>query len=224
MAAPMPRDDPVTSATWPSSRFPIGKIFAQPRLSRLSQGAFLLDLASLTKLDLAVKFSELAASLDQMEATSSRNELVRLLFRVCRFCSVKELEPITYLIQGRLSPFFEPVEIGLGERLLITAIAAAYSVPKEEVTRLNRQTGDLGVTAQRIATASPNKSPSVVEVHRRLSEIAAAGGAGSQQEKLDGFTGLLGDLDATSAKHLVRITLGKMRLGIGDPTVLDALS
>ena len=27
-----------------------------------------------------------------------------------------------------------------------------------------------------------------------------------------------------SAKHLVRITLGKMRLGIGDPTVLDALS
>jgi DNA ligase-1 len=61
-------------------------------------------------------------------------------------------------------------------------------------------------------------------VHRRLSKIAAAGGEGSQQEKLDGFTGLLGDLDASSAKHLVRITLGKMRLGIGDPTVLDALS
>jgi DNA ligase-1 len=61
-------------------------------------------------------------------------------------------------------------------------------------------------------------------VHQRLSEIAAAGGAGSQQEKLDGFTSLLGDLDAISAKHLVRITLGKMRLGIGDPTVLDALS
>src|ERR1700674_2865757 len=159
-----------------------------------------------------------------MEATNSRNELVRILSEVYRACSVDELEPITYLIQGRLAPFFEPVEIGLGERLLITAIAAAYSVPKEEVTRLNRQTGDLGVTAQRIATASPNESPSVVEVHRRLSEIAAAGGAGSQQEKLDGFTGLLGDLDATSAKHLVRITLGKMRLGIGDPTVLDALS
>jgi DNA ligase-1 len=61
-------------------------------------------------------------------------------------------------------------------------------------------------------------------VHQRLSKIAAAGGAGSQQEKLDGFTGLLGDLDSIAAKHLVRITLGKMRLGIGDPTVLDALS
>ncbi len=171
-----------------------------------------------------MKFADLAANLDQMEATNSRNELVRILSEVYRACEVDELEPITYLIQGRLAPFFEPVEIGLGERLLMTAIAAAYSVPKDEVTKLNRQTGDLGVTAQRLAKASAEESPSVVEVHRSLSGIARAGGSGSQQEKLDGFTGLLRALDAASAKHLVRITLGKMRLGIGDPTVLDALS
>lgn len=171
-----------------------------------------------------MKFSELAASLDQMEATSKRNELVRILSEVYRACSADELGPITYLIQGRLAPFFEPVEIGLGERLLITAIAAADSVPKEEATKLNRQLGDLGLTAQRLAPASRRDSPQVIGVHRRLSEIASAEGAGSQQEKLDGFTALLQDLDPVSAKHLVRITLGKMRLGIGDPTVLDALS
>jgi DNA ligase-1 len=166
----------------------------------------------------------LAANLDRMEATSSRNELVRILSEVYRAASSDELEPITYLIQGRLVPFFEPVEIGLGQGLLMTAIAVAYGTPKEQVIKLNRETGDLGVTAQRLAPASHGKSPSVLEVHRRLSQIAAAGGAGSQQEKLDGFTSLLGDLDSTSAKHLVRITLGKMRLGIGDPTVLDAMS
>src|ERR1700687_6028730 len=160
-----------------------------------------------------------------MEATSKRNELVRILSEVYRASSVDELEPITYLIQGRLAPFFEPVEIGLGERLLMSAIAGAYSVSKGEVAKLNRQTGDLGITAQQLAKASSDlESPSVVKVHQRLTQIAAAGGEGSQQEKLDGFTGLLRDLDAISAKHLVRITLGKMRLGIGDPTVLDALS
>ncbi|HSS93460.1 MAG TPA: ATP-dependent DNA ligase, partial [Candidatus Dormibacteraeota bacterium] len=171
-----------------------------------------------------MKFTELTANLDRMEATSSRNELVRILSEVYAASSVDELEPITYLIQGRLAPFFEPVEIGLGERLLIPAIAAAYSTPKEEVAKLNRQTGDLGVTAQRLAPASQRGSPSVVEVHQRLAQIAGAAGAGSQQIKLDGFTGLLADLDPISAKHLVRITLGKMRLGIGDPTVLDSLS
>jgi DNA ligase-1 len=171
-----------------------------------------------------VKFSELAASLDQMEATKSRNELVRILSDVYRVASVDELEPITYLIQGRLAPFFEPVEMGLGDRLLITAIAVAYGVPKEEVSKLYKQAGDLGVAAQRLAPAVKRKSPTVVEVHQRLAQIAAAGGAGSLQKKQDVFTGLLGDLDASSAKHLVRITLGKMRLGIGDPTVLDAMS
>src|SRR4029077_5587196 len=84
-----------------------------------------------------------------------------------------ELKPITYLIQGRLAPFFEPIEIGLGERLLMTAIAAAYEVAKEEVTKVNRQTGDLGLTAQSLAPGSRGKSPSVVEVHQRLSKVAA---------------------------------------------------
>ena len=171
-----------------------------------------------------MKFGELAANLDRMEATNSRNELVRILADVYQASSTDELEPITYLIQGRLAPFFEPVEIGLGERLLISAVAVAYGVPKDEAAKLNRQTGDLGITAQRLAPAAHRDTPAVAEVHRRLSEIAAAGGAGSQQKKLDVFTGLLGDLDPVSAKHLVRITLGKMRLGIGDPTVLDALS
>src|SRR2546429_1569899 len=159
-----------------------------------------------------------------MEATSSRNELGRILSDVYRASSEDELGPITYLIQGRLAPFFEPVEIGLGPGLLITAIATAYGAKKEDVVKLNKQTGDLGVTAQRLAPATKRKSPTVVEVHARLFEIARAAGGGSQQKKLDGFTALLADLDATSAKHLVRITLGKMRLGIGDPTVLDALS
>ncbi len=81
-----------------------------------------------------MRFTELAANLDLMEATSKRNELVRILSEVYRGSSVDELEPITYLIQGRLAPFFEPVEIGLGERLLMAAMAVAYSVPKEEVT------------------------------------------------------------------------------------------
>jgi len=171
-----------------------------------------------------VKFVDLSANLDRMEATRSRNELVRITSDVYRASSTDELGPITYLIQGRLAPFFEPVEIGLGERLLMTALASAYGARKDEVTRLNRQTGDLGITAQRLAPAHRGDSPTVIEVHRRLLEIAAASGPGSQQKKLDVFTGLLRDLDSSSAKHLVRITLGKMRLGIGDPTVLDALS
>jgi DNA ligase 1 len=61
-------------------------------------------------------------------------------------------------------------------------------------------------------------------VHARLTEIAGASGAGSVEKKRSMFSALLKDVDAASAKHLVRIALGRLRLGIGDPTVLDALS
>ena len=171
-----------------------------------------------------MKFSELAGYLDQLEGTKSRNELVRILSEVYKACSVDEIEPITYLIQGRLAPFFEPVEIGLGERLLMSAMAMAYDKSKDEVAKAYRQSGDLGLTALTLGPKHKGETPSVVEVHRRLWQIAGFSGEGSLKAKLDLFAALLGDLDAASAKHLVRITLGKMRLGIGDPTVLDALS
>jgi DNA ligase-1 len=55
-------------------------------------------------------------------------------------------------------------------------------------------------------------------------EIAESAGAGSVEKKRSLFAALLKEVDPTSAKHLVRIALGRLRLGIGDPTVLDALS
>jgi len=171
-----------------------------------------------------MRFDELATYLERLEATSSRNELVRILSELYGACSADEIEIVTYLIQGRLAPFFVPVEIGLGERLLVTGIAMASGTPKDEVAAAYRRVGDLGATAQALAPPAGHQPPPVVEVHRRLSETAAASGAGSLQRKLDLFAGLLAELDPVSAKHFVRITSGRMRLGIGDPTVLDALS
>jgi DNA ligase-1 len=172
-----------------------------------------------------VTFEELAGYLDQLEGTNSRNELVRILSELYRACAVEEIEPVTYLIQGRLAPFFVPIEMGLGERLLVSAFALAYGIPKEEVTAAYRRSGDLGLTAQKLAAkVTTSGRPTVVEVHRRLWEVARSSGAGSLQKKLDLFAGLLSELGPSSAKHLSRITMGRMRLGIGDPTVLDALS
>src|SRR5256714_7968229 len=119
-----------------------------------------------------MRFSGLAAYLDQLEATRSRNELVRILSELYGACSVDEIEPVTYLIRGRLAPFFAPVEMGLGERLLVSAIAMAYGIPKDDVSKLNRQVGDVGVTALRLAPKTVSEPPSIVEVHRRLFEIA----------------------------------------------------
>ena len=169
-------------------------------------------------------FSALSRYLDRLESTTSRNELVKILSELYTKSSTEEIQPLTYLIQGRLVPFFEPVEIGLGEKLVMAAIAQAFATPLDEVAKLFGRVGDLGLVAAGLAGDGSGAALPVSEVHARLVEIAGAAGAGSIEKKRSLFAALLKQVDPTSAKHLVRMALGRLRLGIGDPTVLDALS
>lgn len=169
-------------------------------------------------------FAELSTYLDRMEATRSRKELVQTLAELYAKASPDEIQPLTYLIQGRLAPFFEPIEIGMGEKLVIAAIAQGADRPAAEVSKLYDRLGDLGLVAAEVSSGAARKPPSITEVHSELMQIAAASGTGSVEKKRTIFASLLQRLDAASAKHLVRISLGRLRLGIGDPTVLEALS
>lgn len=169
-------------------------------------------------------FAELSSHLDRMEATRSRKELVGTLAELYSRASAGEIQPLTYLIQGRLAPFFEPVEIGMGEKLVMAAIAEASGRPAAEVSRLYDTLGDLGLVADGVSSQPSAGTPSINDVHSQLTEIAASSGPGSVEKKRSLFASLLKELDGASAKHLVRIALGRLRLGIGDPTVLEALS
>src|SRR5437870_301357 len=169
-------------------------------------------------------FAELSGYLDRLESTSSRNELVKTLAELYTKSSPDEIQPLTYLIQGRLVPFFEPVASGLGEKLVIAAIAQAFAMAGPEVAKMFGRVGDLGQVAAQLAGQTPSSSLPVTEVHARLMAIAVAAGAGSVEKKRSLFAALLNQVDPAPAKHLVRMALGRLRLGIGDPTVLDALS
>src|SRR5581483_10810000 len=173
-----------------------------------------------------MKFSELAKYFDQLEVTSSRNELVRILAELYKKVSPEEIQPVTYLIQGRVAPFFEPTEIGMGEKLVISALAKAFRTDKEEVARKFSHLGDLGLVAEEMSQSHREKRIDlpVWEVFKALETVAKTMGQGTVEKKVGGLADLVEHLDPISAKHLVRIPSGNLRLGIGDPTVLDALS
>lgn len=171
-----------------------------------------------------MKFSEFAKYLDELEVTASRNELVRILAGLFQKVSEREIAPVIYLIQGRLTPFFDPTEIGMGEKLVLTAIANAYGLDKTEVATKYSHLGDLGLVVEELGKNTLDAKLSIDEVAVKLLAIAGTSGDGAVERKLTMLGDLLKELDPASAKHLVRIPVGKMRLGIGDPTVLDALS
>src|SRR5438067_12164436 len=101
-------------------------------------------------------FAELSGYLDRLESTSSRNELVKTLAELYTKSSPDEIQPLTYLIQGRLVPVFEPVEIGLGEKLVVAAIAQASAMPGPEAGKMFGRAGDLRPVAAQLAGQPPS--------------------------------------------------------------------
>ena len=182
-----------------------------------------------------MKFSEFAQFLEKLEATSSRLSLIEILSELFKKIASNataaphsEIEEVVYLIQGRIAPFYAPIEIGMAEKSVASSIAIAYGSDKEKVIKLFNKLGDMGLAAYELATSSKFKVQSskltVGDVFEVLTQAAKTSGEGTVEKRQALLSGLLGKVDAISAKHLVRIPLGNTRLGIGDPTVLDALA
>jgi len=182
-----------------------------------------------------MQFTDLARAFDAIESTNARRELVALLADLFGSAQDHELQPLIYLCQGRLAPAFVPLEFGMAEKTVADAIARAYGIDRAAVLTRYNTLGDLGRVAAELRQAwhanQPPESPGapdialdVTAIYTRLREIAEASGTGSLARKTELLAALLRQVDQVGAKHLVRIPLGQLRLGIGDPTILDALS
>lgn len=169
-------------------------------------------------------FSHLAEYFDKLESTSSRLILIDILSNLFKEVKSDEIAKVIYLIQGRVAPFYESLEIGMAEQTVAASIAAAYGVSKDEVLKDYRNVGDLGKVAEILANQKTPGEITVKEVFETLKKIAETSGAGTVEKKQEMLVGMLKHMNGVAAKHLVRIPLGSNRLGIGDPTVLDALA
>lgn len=173
-------------------------------------------------------FAELATYFDKLEAISSRLSLIDILAELFKKLHKDEIDKVVYLTQGRIAPFFAPVEIGMADKMVAQSIGLAFGISKEDVLKEYDKRGDLGLVAYDLAKNKRHKGKeaelSVSVVFDRLTNIADTGGEGSVEKKINQLKELLEHMDAVSAKHFVRIPLGNTRLGIGDPTVLDGLA
>lgn len=175
-----------------------------------------------------MKFAELANYFERLEATSSRLALIDILAELFKEVGKEEIGKVTYLLQGRIAPFFATREIGMADKMVAQSIGEAFGLSKEEVLKDYGKKGDLGLVAYELAKNKRHKGKqmelSVSTVFESLEKIAELGGAGSVEKKIMALRELLEHMDDVSSKHLVRIPLGNTRLGIGDPTVLDGLA
>ena len=174
-----------------------------------------------------MQYQIIAAAYRDLERASGRLALVDRLAELLAGTPAELLPAVCYLCQGLIAPEFAGVDLGLAEKLAVRAVAAATGVEAGQVAARVRETGDLGLAAQQLLTATAAGRPAsltVTTVVDTLHEIAAAEGAGSQRRKLDLLAWLLARATPLEARYLLRLVTKGLRLGIGTPTILDALA
>ena len=173
-----------------------------------------------------MKYQVLAEAYAQIEKTSSRLGMTDLLAGLVRQTGEKDLGRVVYLTQGKLYPDFEGIEIGIAEKSAVHAVSLATGASSSTVERQLRKVGDLGSVAEVLVAKPGARRPvlTVDDVHRELDRAARASGKGSQTVRLDAVAGLVRRATPAEARYIVRTVTGKLRLGVGDMTVLDALA
>ena len=173
-------------------------------------------------------FFALATYFEKLEQTSSRLILIDILSELFKETKSPDIDRVIYLLQGRVAPFFAPIEMGMADKMVAQSIADAFGISREEVLTQLEQKGDLGLVSYELSKNHRHRGKkeelTVQEVFEKLIEIANTSGVGSVEKKTTLLRELLEHMEPISAKHLVRIPIGNLRLGIGDPTVLDGLA
>jgi DNA ligase-1 len=176
-----------------------------------------------------LKYSLVAEAYEKIEGTTKRLEMTDYLVDLLKNTAPSLMSKVVYLTQGKLYPDFEGIEIGIAEKLAIRVVAKATGRSESEIEGDLKATGDLGETAQKFLSNKRQVTffpqPLTVErVYEVLDKIAKATGPGSIDQKISLLAGLLADAEPKEAKHMVRTVTGRLRLGIADMTVLDALA
>lgn len=177
--------------------------------------------------DGGVRYEVVAEAYRDLEQASGRLMLIDRLAALLSQTPQELLPTVCYLCQGQIAPEFAAVDLGLAEKLALRAVATATGVEPVDVVAAVREAGDLGQAAEQLlATTAQDREPSleVAAVVDTLHQIARAEGSGSQGRKLDLLAGLLALATPLEARYLLRLVTGNLRLGIGTPTILDALA
>ncbi len=174
-------------------------------------------------------YSELADTFDRLESTGGRLEMTSIMAEFFRGVDRKELRNIVYLSQGKLHPDFYPQELGMADKLVLKAIAFTAGMPENKVEDLWIKTGDPGEVAEQLIGKKKqmtlfSEDLTLDRVVKGLTAIENAEGKDSQDKKMKQLANLMHDAGPVEARYLCRIVTGRMRVGAGTMTILDALA
>ncbi len=178
-----------------------------------------------------MRYSVVAGYFERLEGTSGRLQMTEILSTLFKETPKAELPILAYLMQGKLRPDFEGVELGIAEKLALRALSTASGKTAQEVKDAYIKAGDIGSAAEAVLRRGAGRERqgslfseplTLKRVYDSLLSIAKTSGGGSIESKLKELVSLLNDATPVEAKYILRTAMGVLRLGVADYTILDA--
>ncbi|MHA1338817.1 MAG: ATP-dependent DNA ligase [Promethearchaeota archaeon] len=193
-----------------------------------------------------MELKKLVECYEKISATQKRLEILDYLTDLFKYIKehkeeAEDLEKVIYLTQGNLYPeMSETPKLGLAEKLLLSAMSHYYGISINVLQKKMRELGDIGSMGEYFAKkqskslaqitsflpSEDNKEDklTVSDLYKKLEEIASISGPGSVEKKINKLNWLFARSSPLMIKYILRIITSTLRVGVSDPTIMDALA
>ncbi|HEX7491361.1 MAG TPA: ATP-dependent DNA ligase [Candidatus Limnocylindrales bacterium] len=168
-------------------------------------------------------WSELA---DRVAGTTRTSEKTSLLARYLATLPVSELRPAATFLAGRPFAEVDPRSVGLGWATIAAVVSKLAGTPAGALGAAYDHSSDLGQAVADVLSMRPEDpdsflSPSLEEVADAFAQMEAAVGSAARAAV---FAALLERCDAISAKYVVKILTGELRIGLREGLLEAAIA
>lgn len=168
-------------------------------------------------------YSSLTTLFNELVHIDSRTIITEKLALLLAKASACQASIIVNFALGQLHPPYYNAQFNMAEKTVIKAVAQAIGVEVDLVQKELKKVGDIGLLCE-IFSWHYSCQLTVEQLYTELVQLQRVEGVGCIETKIQLLVNILIKLDAISAKFVVRIIIGKLRLGFSDMTILDALS
>jgi DNA ligase-1 len=174
-------------------------------------------------------FAKLAYLGEQLEGTTKRLEMSKLLADFFREMPPKEIPPAVRLTIGLVFPEWDGRALNLSSKAVMKAVDSLVDASDDIRRQVSANAVDPGEATRMLLEQARRQPPdqpllTILDVFHILEQIAETAGKGSHARKEALLTGLLARADPVEAKYVVKVIHQEMRHGVNEGVMLDGIA